>query len=423
MFAPASTSLANMSVHCLNFPHLRRVLCFYRSYLLKQFSNRSKNKSKIDFWQDKLLFHIILYGISAGFPLLLICGTIQILSRNSLLPTFEFSLFIIVGIFALYPSLSISVRRKVMALTIAAFALGQLFIFGNFTIACIYFMAFSIFIALQFRAVPAYGSVFLNFFAMGVFILLNHPATFTDTRNDPGYVIILWLNLTFINLLTVFLVSQTLKSFERKMRKKETLFLSVKEKLRETARLCSVLRESEYHYRSLFIDSPISMLVYDLSTQMILQANIATVVKYGYSEESLKKLKVTELFPVQNVDHDRPPVIYTSSGNAIYVKLRSLDFFVMGRPAKLLVLDDITGFIEKQSSIDMQNLRLREIAFTQSHVVRAPLANILAISNLLKEGDVPADLRDLVEMQERSASDLDNAIKGLIERCNAILIQ
>src|SRR5690606_13439657 len=49
-----------------------------------------------------------------------------------------------------------------------------------------------------------------------------------------------------------------------------------------------------------------------------------------------------------------------------------------------LSLFDITEIKEAENKILAQNEVLKKIAWTQSHIVRKPLANILAISELVK---------------------------------------
>lgn len=59
-----------------------------------------------------------------------------------------------------------------------------------------------------------------------------------------------------------------------------------------------------------------------------------------------------------------------------------------------------------------QNERLREYTYITSHNLRAPIANILSLCNLLK--DDPGD-QTLVQMIESSAQQLDHMMKNLNE--------
>ncbi|MDT3404570.1 PAS domain S-box protein [Mucilaginibacter terrae] len=53
---------------------------------------------------------------------------------------------------------------------------------------------------------------------------------------------------------------------------------------------------------------------------------------------------------------------------------------------------------------------LQEVAFDQSHLVRAPLANILGLTALLEEMDISDDIKSMVTMLRASANKLDSEV-------------
>ncbi|OKS87481.1 PAS domain S-box protein [Mucilaginibacter polytrichastri] len=62
-----------------------------------------------------------------------------------------------------------------------------------------------------------------------------------------------------------------------------------------------------------------------------------------------------------------------------------------------------------------QSLVLREVAYNQSHLVRAPLASILGLISLLEENDeVNPDNKAIIKMLNISASNLDKVITNII---------
>jgi len=71
-------------------------------------------------------------------------------------------------------------------------------------------------------------------------------------------------------------------------------------------------------------------------------------------------------------------------------------------------LRDITESQEYLHKIEDQNKRLREIAWIQSHRVRAPLASILGLVQLCRLDDSPN--AEIIPMLKRSAEDLDKVI-------------
>jgi PAS domain S-box-containing protein len=95
-----------------------------------------------------------------------------------------------------------------------------------------------------------------------------------------------------------------------------------------------------------------------------------------------------------------------------------------GKPAKLegIVLD-ITKrkmheqeTIAKMQQIESQNKALKEISWKQSHLVRAPLANLLGFVNLLKDNDPPDE--SLLGYISDSAEKLDNVIRDIVSHTN-----
>ena len=66
----------------------------------------------------------------------------------------------------------------------------------------------------------------------------------------------------------------------------------------------------------------------------------------------------------------------------------------------------------------LQNLRLKEIAWIQSHQIRAPLARILGLVYILNQE--PADLatiKDFLPMLQLSAEQLDAVLNEIVDSC------
>lgn len=80
-------------------------------------------------------------------------------------------------------------------------------------------------------------------------------------------------------------------------------------------------------------------------------------------------------------------------------------------------MQDITEQMNYIQKIEEHNSRLKDIAWTQTHLVRGPLARIMGISSLLKLQQDDPDSRDqLLDYLEISASELDQVIKTIIEK-------
>ena len=68
---------------------------------------------------------------------------------------------------------------------------------------------------------------------------------------------------------------------------------------------------------------------------------------------------------------------------------------------------------------EMKSAALNEVAFDQSHLVRAPLANILGLTNLLEDIDVNDDLKAVIKMLRNSATKLDAEIIKIADKLNS----
>lgn len=89
---------------------------------------------------------------------------------------------------------------------------------------------------------------------------------------------------------------------------------------------------------------------------------------------------------------------------------------------------DITDSVEKARDLVIsneryrrQNERLKEIAWTQSHVVRAPLARLMGLVDLWQSGDC-GDMPDemVVELIRESACELDGVIREIVRKAGRI---
>jgi PAS domain S-box-containing protein len=85
---------------------------------------------------------------------------------------------------------------------------------------------------------------------------------------------------------------------------------------------------------------------------------------------------------------------------------------------------DITDRIKYAKAVEDQNRQLREIAWTQSHVVRAPLANMLGITNIINELNVASpECKSWLSPLAEEAKKLDSIITDIVHKSYAIGIK
>lgn len=193
------------------------------------------------------------------------------------------------------------------------------------------------------------------------------------------------------------------------------------------------LRESEQRYSDLFHLSPQPMWVYDLESLYFVAVNEAAVKHYGYSSDEFLQMTIRDIRPkeevplleqrlvmLQNKDQHYSQGEFRhqkKNGEEIIVDIRSNIVQYKGRRAELVLAADITDRYRHMKAIEEQNVRLREIAWTQSHVVRAPLARIMGLIQIMKFDNTSVkDKEQFLDYLMTSAEELDNTIKSIVDK-------
>ncbi len=87
----------------------------------------------------------------------------------------------------------------------------------------------------------------------------------------------------------------------------------------------------------------------------------------------------------------------------------------------MLEVSDITEIKKYTNAIEEQNKKFREIAWLQSHIVRAPLARMMGIINLLTDNNLDAaEHREFLKYLAISAGELDVIIKDITDKTQEI---
>jgi len=130
------------------------------------------------------------------------------------------------------------------------------------------------------------------------------------------------------------------------------------------------LRASEERYRLLFESSPLPMWVFDIETLRFLAVNEAAIAHYGYSREEFLGLTIKEIRPPEDVEALLQDLARRQSGfelggerrhrkrdgTLINVDITSHQLKFSGRPAELVLVNDIT----KRKRAEEQLLRTNE---------------------------------------------------------------
>ena len=197
--------------------------------------------------------------------------------------------------------------------------------------------------------------------------------------------------------------------------------------------IAAALEVSEKNYSELFQLSPLPMFVFESDSLKFLDVNDAFIAHYGYSREELLLMDLRGIRPAEEVPALEARLLQDQSGKGnerlgiykhrkkngevIQVDIQSNFIHYQGKAAKVTIAADVTERLNYIQAIEAQNEKLREISWAQSHLVRAPLAKIMALIPLLKDMKADNDqLEQLLEYLNSSANELDEVIKSITEK-------
>ena len=196
------------------------------------------------------------------------------------------------------------------------------------------------------------------------------------------------------------------------------------------------LAESEKRYRDLFHASPLPMWVLDESSWRFLDVNQAAIRQYGYtrgefSEMTVFDIRLPEDILILQADLDASAGFQgqyeagqyrhqKKSGEVIDVEISASAIEFNGKRARLILVKEVTQQKRYVTTIEDQNNRLREIAWMQSHIVREPLARLMALIDLINNHQMPeSERKEFLEHVLQSANEIDAVIKGINDRSDA----
>lgn len=206
----------------------------------------------------------------------------------------------------------------------------------------------------------------------------------------------------------------------------------------ERHRFLTSLRESEKRYMDLFHLSPAPIMVYELATFRFIDVNEAAVQHYQYTKDEFLSMTLHDIRPEEEIPKMEKAVelakekserYFTSgykhrkkSGEIIDVELASNPIVFDGKPAEIVLATDITEKLLQLKAIEAQNERLKNIAWTQSHIVRAPVARLMGLVDLLKSDKVDSNEKDkILQHIHTSAKELDEVIHQIVDESQSVM--
>ncbi|MCA1763776.1 MAG: response regulator [Cryomorphaceae bacterium] len=205
----------------------------------------------------------------------------------------------------------------------------------------------------------------------------------------------------------------------------------------ERNKFVNELKASETRYSDLFHLSPQPMWVYDSESLRFLDVNESAVKHYGYSYEDFMSMTIKEIRPAEEIPILKKALELSKGesphlsdgvfkhlkkdGEVIHVEIRSNKITFKGRDAMVILANDITESLEHVKEIERQNEKFKDIAWTQSHIVRAPLARLMGLIQFMKDEDLSEEeIMDAIDKIASSAEELDDLLKSIVKKSQHI---
>ncbi|WP_268034701.1 PAS domain S-box protein [Algoriphagus sp. PAP.12] len=219
----------------------------------------------------------------------------------------------------------------------------------------------------------------------------------------------------------------------RKIREKELQETNQKLKI-----AIEELELSKQKYSMLFDLTPSPIIVHDSKSLQILDVNKAAVKKYGYSKEEFLALNIMDIRPEKEVPdlleyleefrkseeegYTRLAKHLKKNGEIMDVEISPAIIKTKEMEAALALVNDLTDKMAYIRKIEEQNKTFKEIAWIQSHVVRAPLARIMGLVTLLENSNerLSKENQELVNFISISSTELDSIIRGIGKKLDNI---
>ncbi|MBL7935059.1 MAG: PAS domain S-box protein [Bacteroidia bacterium] len=197
------------------------------------------------------------------------------------------------------------------------------------------------------------------------------------------------------------------------------------------------IEDSEKRYSDLFHMNPQPMWVYEFETLNFLDVNSAAIKHYGYSLNEFLSMTIKDIRPAEDVVKLEDSIKLMKengdlhfhgilrhrkkNGEIIHVDIQSNIIIHKGQKVKVVIANDITERLNYIQTIEKQNENLKEIAWIQSHVVRAPLSRIMGLINLIKDQNVTEkEKKEFLNHILQSAEEFDVIIKDITHKSEKI---
>lgn len=175
-------------------------------------------------------------------------------------------------------------------------------------------------------------------------------------------------------------------------------------------RFLKELRHNEGEYMKLFMENAAPMWIYDLETMKFVLVNKAALESYGYSKNEFLSLKIKDIRPerqwhklqeLMKNPREKEPVHFGTwthikkDGREILVNITSKTVTYKGKPARLVMAEDVTERLNREMENERLRIKLEERQKYLDSILNAETSYVIRLDqngNLLYAN--PAFLKD-----------------------------
>ncbi|NQX37244.1 PAS domain S-box-containing protein [Pedobacter steynii] len=372
---------------------------------------------RISSWRVMLFRNTITYCLPVSLVGLVLFLIHEFMTGRVFFPVFMVIVVILLMGFVINRKIELDYRMVIVVILLYLIALIYLIFVGSDGPGALYLLIITFFTAMIFPPKATYIPLIINtLICIGIGLVIKFhifPTPLSDT-----YDLTLWVaysvNLIFVSFVSVLMISSILNGFE-KTRIKEVMLLKK-------------LDASERYYRNVFDSNPVPMYIFELNTGNFLKVNDAAVKKYGYSKEEFLSMNITKIRPTSEISKlmDIFSTIKTRTysgilthmnkeGQSFPVEIDTNIVSLDGVDARLVLATDVSKRVNYVRMIEKQNQDFKDIAWIQSHKVRAPLTNIMSLTEMMLQNP-HGDHIDLLYMLKESTTQLNETIESIVHQ-------
>lgn len=190
-----------------------------------------------------------------------------------------------------------------------------------------------------------------------VHLVMLGCTTFLPDENRMATLLVIWWPVILIYPLATALIAKLLFSREENWIQRDKL------------------KESEEKYRLLFENNPNPMWIYELETLRFMEVNTAAIKQYGYSREEFLEMTIKDIRPEEEIPRLIETIqtqndVYQTSGNwkhrkkngeIIHVQVASHRITYKGKPAKHVMVSDVSELVKSHKLLSQKEQEFREI--------------------------------------------------------------